>query len=79
VFKSRAPRDLLNNCLTGCHETTAPFTYDKTIMWAVCGKMNNTGQCCVAAKRFIVVEELIKWAVVDLRVKINRPRALCFL
>jgi len=24
----------------------------------VWGKMNNTGQCCVAAKRFIVVEEL---------------------
>jgi succinate-semialdehyde dehydrogenase / glutarate-semialdehyde dehydrogenase len=31
---------------------------DKTVTWAVWGKMNNTGQCCVAAKRFIVVEEL---------------------
>lgn len=31
---------------------------DKTIEWAVWAKMNNTGQCCVAAKRFIVVEEL---------------------
>jgi succinate-semialdehyde dehydrogenase/glutarate-semialdehyde dehydrogenase len=31
---------------------------DKTVKWAVWGKMNNTGQCCVAAKRFIVVEEL---------------------
>jgi succinate-semialdehyde dehydrogenase/glutarate-semialdehyde dehydrogenase len=31
---------------------------DKTVAWAVWGKMNNTGQCCVAAKRFIVVEEL---------------------
>lgn len=31
---------------------------DKTIQWAVWAKMNNTGQCCVAAKRFIVVEEL---------------------
>jgi len=30
----------------------------KTVKWAVWGKMNNTGQCCVAAKRFIVVEEL---------------------
>jgi succinate-semialdehyde dehydrogenase/glutarate-semialdehyde dehydrogenase len=29
---------------------------EKTIKWAVWGKMNNTGQCCVAAKRFIVVE-----------------------
>lgn len=31
---------------------------DKTVKWAVWGKMNNTGQCCVAAKRFIVLEEL---------------------
>lgn len=31
---------------------------DSTVEWAVWGKMNNTGQCCVAAKRFIVVEEL---------------------
>ncbi len=30
----------------------------KTVTWAVWAKMNNTGQCCVAAKRFIVVEEL---------------------
>jgi succinate-semialdehyde dehydrogenase/glutarate-semialdehyde dehydrogenase len=31
---------------------------EKTVEWAVWGKMNNTGQCCVAAKRFIVVDEL---------------------
>ena len=31
---------------------------DKTVKWAMWGKMNNTGQCCVAAKRFTVVEEL---------------------
>jgi len=31
---------------------------DKTVAWAVWAKMNNTGQCCVAAKRFIVVEKL---------------------
>jgi succinate-semialdehyde dehydrogenase/glutarate-semialdehyde dehydrogenase len=31
---------------------------DKTVEWAVWGKMNNTGQCCVAAKRLIVVDEL---------------------
>ena len=31
---------------------------DKTVKWAVWAKMNNMGQCCVAAKRFIVVEEL---------------------
>jgi succinate-semialdehyde dehydrogenase / glutarate-semialdehyde dehydrogenase len=29
---------------------------EKTVEWAIWGKMNNAGQCCVAAKRFIVVE-----------------------
>jgi len=31
---------------------------DKVVKWAVWAKMNNMGQCCVAAKRFIVVEKL---------------------
>ena len=31
---------------------------DQAVKWAVWAKMNNTGQCCVAAKRFIVVEKL---------------------
>ena len=31
---------------------------EKTVRWAVWAKMNNTGQCCIAAKRFIVVEAL---------------------
>ena len=31
---------------------------DKSVTWAVWAKMNNMGQCCVAGKRFIVVEEL---------------------
>jgi succinate-semialdehyde dehydrogenase/glutarate-semialdehyde dehydrogenase len=31
---------------------------DKTIDWAVWAKMNNMGQCCIAGKRFIVVEAL---------------------
>ena len=31
---------------------------EKTVKWAVWAKMNNTGQCCVAAKRFIVVDAL---------------------
>ena len=29
---------------------------DQAVEWAFVGRMNNTGQCCVAAKRFIVVE-----------------------
>ena len=29
---------------------------DKTVDWAVVGRMNNNGQCCVASKRFIAVE-----------------------
>jgi succinate-semialdehyde dehydrogenase/glutarate-semialdehyde dehydrogenase len=31
---------------------------DKSVKWAVWAKMNNMGQCCVAGKRFIVVEAL---------------------
>lgn len=31
---------------------------DKTVQWAVWGRMNNGGQCCVASKRIIVVEEV---------------------
>jgi succinate-semialdehyde dehydrogenase/glutarate-semialdehyde dehydrogenase len=31
---------------------------DKTVKWAIWAKMNNMGQCCVAGKRFIVVEGL---------------------
>jgi len=29
---------------------------DKTVDWAVVGRMNNNGQCCVASKRFIAVD-----------------------
>jgi len=31
---------------------------DQAVDWAVIGRMNNTGQCCVAAKRFIVIESV---------------------
>ena len=31
---------------------------DKAIEWAVFGRMNNAGQCCVAAKRFILEETI---------------------
>ena len=29
---------------------------DETVKWALWGRINNAGQCCVASKRFIVVE-----------------------
>src|SRR6201996_1269940 len=31
---------------------------DRAVSWAVWGRMNNTGQCCIAAKRFIVVDKV---------------------
>lgn len=31
---------------------------DKTVEWAVVGRINNNGECCVAAKRFIAVESI---------------------
>lgn len=31
---------------------------DATVKWAVWAKINNTGQCCVAAKRFIIADEI---------------------
>jgi succinate-semialdehyde dehydrogenase/glutarate-semialdehyde dehydrogenase len=31
---------------------------EKTVDWAVIGRMNNNGQCCVASKRFIAVESI---------------------
>jgi len=31
---------------------------DQAVEWAVIGRMNNTGQCCVASKRIIVVEPI---------------------
>jgi succinate-semialdehyde dehydrogenase/glutarate-semialdehyde dehydrogenase len=31
---------------------------DEAVRWALWGRINNAGQCCVAAKRLIVVEEI---------------------
>lgn len=31
---------------------------DKAVEWAIFGRMNNAGQCCVGAKRFILEEKI---------------------
>ena len=31
---------------------------DKTVEWAVTGRINNNGECCIASKRFIAVESI---------------------
>jgi succinate-semialdehyde dehydrogenase / glutarate-semialdehyde dehydrogenase len=31
---------------------------DKTVAWAMVGRMNNNGECCIASKRFIAVEAI---------------------
>ena len=31
---------------------------DKTVDWAIVGRINNNGECCVASKRFIAVESI---------------------
>jgi succinate-semialdehyde dehydrogenase/glutarate-semialdehyde dehydrogenase len=31
---------------------------DKAVEWAVVGRMNNNGECCVASKRIIVLEKV---------------------
>jgi succinate-semialdehyde dehydrogenase / glutarate-semialdehyde dehydrogenase len=31
---------------------------DKTVDWAVVGRINNNGECCIASKRFIAVESI---------------------
>ena len=31
---------------------------DKTVEWAVVGRINNNGECCIASKRFIAVEAI---------------------
>jgi succinate-semialdehyde dehydrogenase/glutarate-semialdehyde dehydrogenase len=51
---------------------------DKTVEWAVWGRMNNTGQCCVAAKRFIVVDKVADQFITKFQVlwKLLRPAIL---
>jgi len=45
---------------------------DKTVEWAVTGRINNNGQCCVASKRFIVVESVADIFLEKFRTKLSQ-------
>ncbi|SDK58378.1 succinate-semialdehyde dehydrogenase / glutarate-semialdehyde dehydrogenase [Pedobacter sp. ok626] len=44
---------------------------DQAVEWGVIGRMNNTGQCCVAAKRFIVVEAVAEEFLTKFKAKLT--------
>ncbi len=44
---------------------------DKTVDWAVVGRINNNGQCCVAAKRFIAVERIADSFLEKFKIKMS--------
>jgi len=48
---------------------------EKTIQWAVWAKMNNMGQCCIAAKRFIIVEALADRFLAQLKAAMEALKA----
>lgn len=43
---------------------------DKAVDWAVVGRINNNGQCCVASKRFIAVESVADAFLEKFKVKL---------
>lgn len=43
---------------------------DKAVEWAVVGRINNNGECCIASKRFIAVEEIADDFFGKLKVKL---------
>lgn len=44
---------------------------DKAVEWAVVGRINNNGQCCVASKRFIAVESIADEFLEKFKVKME--------
>ncbi|AIM37048.1 succinate-semialdehyde dehydrogenase [Sphingobacterium sp. ML3W] len=42
---------------------------DKAVEWAVVGRINNNGQCCVASKRFIAVESIVNEFLEKFKIK----------
>jgi succinate-semialdehyde dehydrogenase/glutarate-semialdehyde dehydrogenase len=47
---------------------------DKTVEWAVVGRMNNNGQCCVASKRFIAVEAIADEFIQKFKDKLSKMK-----
>lgn len=47
---------------------------DKTVEWAVVGRMNNNGQCCVASKRFIAVEAVAEEFIEKFKAKLSKMK-----
>jgi succinate-semialdehyde dehydrogenase/glutarate-semialdehyde dehydrogenase len=44
---------------------------DKAVDWAVVGRINNNGECCVAAKRFIAVESIAEEFLEKFKTKLS--------
>ncbi|MDH5826944.1 NAD-dependent succinate-semialdehyde dehydrogenase [Sphingobacterium sp. SG20118] len=44
---------------------------DKAVEWAVVGRINNNGQCCVASKRFIAVESIANEFLEKFKIKMT--------
>jgi succinate-semialdehyde dehydrogenase/glutarate-semialdehyde dehydrogenase len=47
---------------------------EKTVEWAVVGRMNNNGQCCVASKRFIAVEAIAETFIQKFKDKLSKMK-----
>ena len=47
---------------------------EKTVEWAVVGRMNNNGQCCVASKRFIAVEAIANEFIQKFKDKLSKMK-----
>ena len=48
---------------------------DKAVQWALWGRMNNGGQCCVASKRIIVVDEIADEFFENFKVALSQLKA----
>jgi succinate-semialdehyde dehydrogenase / glutarate-semialdehyde dehydrogenase len=48
---------------------------DKAVQWALWGRMNNGGQCCVASKRIIVVDEIADEFLEKFKVALSQLKA----